>query len=184
MPAFPERHAEESAKAYDALCRYCELGAQRSLHKLRQSIGKSPAYIRQLERWSSAHDWQRRVLDYDRRAAQEHAAAVDSARYADIERLRRDALEDAHTLRTIGRSGAKLVLERLERLDSNAIESQHLSSLLGAISRILSAAIDLDAAALGVDAVLEHLDDDGDADENQSETSVRAVASDSSPSGR
>ena len=56
----------ESAKARAAYADYEAMGSDRSLAKLAAKYGKSPAYVRQLERWSQRYQWQARLKDYER----------------------------------------------------------------------------------------------------------------------
>ncbi len=53
-----ERQEGESSKAFEAFATYRDLGAQRSLAKVGQILGKSTALM---ERWSRQHDWVARV---------------------------------------------------------------------------------------------------------------------------
>ena len=59
------RWSEESDTAYDRFMAYLKMGTGRSLDKVRQEYGKSTAYKRQLERWSSKYDWIDRATSYD-----------------------------------------------------------------------------------------------------------------------
>ncbi|MBZ0279413.1 MAG: hypothetical protein K8L97_01650 [Anaerolineae bacterium] len=60
------RQPTETAKAYHAFCFYRDLGAERSLVKVRNRCGKTAAYDRQIERWSAAYNWVARADAYDR----------------------------------------------------------------------------------------------------------------------
>lgn len=58
-----ERQPGERPRAYQAFAIYRELGAERSLRDTARMLGhRSPT---QVERWSSANDWSRRVAAYD-----------------------------------------------------------------------------------------------------------------------
>lgn len=57
-----ERLPEESTEAFEAFKEYRDMGAERSLAKVGQSLGKSTALM---ERWSSTHDWVKRVTAWD-----------------------------------------------------------------------------------------------------------------------
>src|SRR5262245_30913736 len=73
------RRPTDTPKSWQALCDYAAMGPERSLEKYRQITGKSPAFLRQLERWSVAHDWQDRVATYDETLALEERAAREAA---------------------------------------------------------------------------------------------------------
>jgi hypothetical protein len=70
---------EESAKAAAALHDYCLL-KDRSLASLAQKYGKSTAYVRQLERWSSQYQWVARAAAYDAQQAQALEAVAQEER--------------------------------------------------------------------------------------------------------
>ena len=57
-----ERQEGESAKAYEAFAEYRDMGAERSLAKVGQKVGKSK---RMMEKWSKAHNWVVRVEQWD-----------------------------------------------------------------------------------------------------------------------
>ena len=57
-----ERLPEESTEAFEAFREYRDMGAERSLAKVGQALGKSTALM---ERWSSTHDWVKRVNAWD-----------------------------------------------------------------------------------------------------------------------
>jgi len=67
---------EETPKSAAAFYEYCLLGADRSLAKLAQKLGKSTAYIRCLETWSSHNRWQERVREYDAEQARFQGEAI------------------------------------------------------------------------------------------------------------
>lgn len=61
-----DQYTDETDKAYHRFSVYLELGAERSLDKTRQELGKSSGYIRQLETWCSKYDWVERAAAFDR----------------------------------------------------------------------------------------------------------------------
>ena len=61
-----QRQLNESARAYRAFCIYRDMGADRSLVKVRQSLSKKSGYDRQIAEWSSRHHWVERVAAYDK----------------------------------------------------------------------------------------------------------------------
>jgi hypothetical protein len=89
-----ERQPNETLRAFGAFCIYRDLGADRSLSKVREKLGRRSGYDRQLQEWSSQYNWVYRVGKYD-----EH---LDELSIADFEQSllnrRRSilALEIAH----------------------------------------------------------------------------------------
>ena len=57
-----ERQPKESAQAYEAFAFYRDLGAERSLVKVRQEYGKN---LRLIERWSREWKWVERIRGWD-----------------------------------------------------------------------------------------------------------------------
>lgn len=57
-----ERQPEETAKAYEAFSIYRDMGAERSLAKVGQQLGKSK---KQMEKWSKKYSWVDRVETWD-----------------------------------------------------------------------------------------------------------------------
>ncbi len=57
-----ERRVRESAKAYAAFSSYRDMGSDRSLQKVAQSLSKSLTLVK---RWSSEHEWVERARAYD-----------------------------------------------------------------------------------------------------------------------
>lgn len=60
-----DRLEKETARAYRAFCVYRDMGAERSLSKVRDKLGKKSGYDRQLQEWSSQHRWVDRARAYD-----------------------------------------------------------------------------------------------------------------------
>ncbi len=63
--SWDRRVGTETPFGYNAFGEYLALGPARSLRALTRILGKKSGYVRQLERWSSDHDWQNRAADYD-----------------------------------------------------------------------------------------------------------------------
>ena len=57
-----ERQDGETAKAYEAFSEYRDMGAERSLAKVGQKLGKSKA---QMEKWSKKYSWVARAEQWD-----------------------------------------------------------------------------------------------------------------------
>src|SRR5688572_22023905 len=65
QPRLWDKRPDETDKAYKAFTDYIDLGPDRSHEKVRQRVGKSSGYIRQLEKWSSLYEWGLRATAYD-----------------------------------------------------------------------------------------------------------------------
>lgn len=57
-----ERQDGESAKAYQAFCKYLDMGEKRSIRAVAQQLGKSATLM---ARWSSTWHWPDRVGEYE-----------------------------------------------------------------------------------------------------------------------
>lgn len=62
MPELWERLESDTSKSYEAFCIYRDMGSKRSLERVGQALSKSKALM---DRWSSAHNWQARVIVWD-----------------------------------------------------------------------------------------------------------------------
>jgi hypothetical protein len=61
-----KRLPSDTDKSFEAFVLYRDMGASRSLEKLRQKLAKeSPNYKRVLQKWSSDFNWQERVAAFD-----------------------------------------------------------------------------------------------------------------------
>lgn len=94
---------QETPKAAAAFYEYCLLGGDRSLAKLAQKLGKTSAYTRCLETWSSQHSWQERVHQFDTEQAEWLA--------------KQQAAIIAEEKEKILRSGYALMHKRVQELD-------------------------------------------------------------------
>jgi hypothetical protein len=151
----PEQLPNESPRAYAAFAAYAEMGSQRSLEKVQQKYDKSTSYIRVLARWSAQHRWQERVREYDAAIAAERAELLRRQRAAEIERLRSDSQADAANLRKLARGLSYQLDQAIAHLETGDIEPRHMAGILRTIAQALETATNLDAAALGVDEVLQ-----------------------------
>lgn len=100
------RHPAESSKAHAALNDYAALGPGRSLARLAEATGKNAAYVRQLERWSSAYAWQERVAAHD-------AQLAERVRQAQAAEWERRAVEGRELGWSVGRAAVERALELL-----------------------------------------------------------------------
>lgn len=87
-----ERQTGESSKAYAAFCIYRDLGAERSIERVRREFAERGRKIsaKFLGRWSSKYDWVERARAYDdyldriRREAKEKEILEITERYGKV----------------------------------------------------------------------------------------------------
>lgn len=77
-----ERRENESSKAYDAFAKYRDMTKPRSIRKVAQELSKSGSLI---SRWSSEHEWVKRVDAWD--AEQDRIAR--QAQLEEIKKMRK-----------------------------------------------------------------------------------------------
>lgn len=155
-PEHPWDRIEPSPKAWRAFHLYREMGAARSIAKVREALGKPPGYTRLLEEWSQRYDWARRAQAWDthvadeahERTVQEHAAALREMQ----ERHRRQAEELQEALM----APVKEFVARLRRGDpqlTQDIGSLPAGSLLRIVvgtARVVPVAVQLERQARGL----------------------------------
>lgn len=61
-----EQWPDETDTAYQRFSVYLELGPERTQQKVVDKLGKSRGYEKQLQKWSSKHDWVARCREYDK----------------------------------------------------------------------------------------------------------------------
>jgi hypothetical protein len=98
-----ERQPTDTDKSYAAFCVYRDMGAQRSLEKLRQNLGKSKALM---EQWSKAHKWVDRATAYDTHLQSKHSERVAQVQIEVID----NAIGDYRAIR-------KAIAKRLQVLE-------------------------------------------------------------------
>jgi len=132
----PDRRASDTPRSYAALCDLAAMGPGRSLEKYRLTTGKSPAYLRQLERWSSDHDWMARLVAYDTSVVQS-----DDAARASVRAQRRAALEEAdwQTGSDLRARCAELLAEMPRFLRRTEVETRQNGELVKIITLALKA---------------------------------------------
>lgn len=99
-----EQTTKETAKAYAAFVEYCALGPARSLEKLAalyQTRTKPVPGISTIKLWSTQHNWQERVKQYDAERAEEKRIARERAREEAEERHAREAQEEQAAAREV-----------------------------------------------------------------------------------
>lgn len=131
---------DESAKAYQAFEVYRDMGADRSLERVGQLLGKSTVTV---ERWSTANDWQARVRAFDEAAA---AKAADKA------------LEDAASVRARQAAHAKAIqlraMQKIATMDPGDMS-------MAEATRAWQVGAEAERKALGLADRVEHSGPDG-----------------------
>lgn len=106
MPARAwDRLPAESTAAYDAFCRYVELGPDRTFSRAQAATGKTALLLR---RWSHDHNWPGRAADYD--------ARVPGSAAANLPKPVRGAPRKQHTWEDRKRVSAERAYQRAQRL--------------------------------------------------------------------
>lgn len=104
-----ERLPEESTEAFEAFKTYRDMGAERSLAKVGEKLGKSTALM---ERWSARHEWVKRAQAWDdeaeRQAAQKQLKDIANARARQRKQAVKMQLKALQLLESIQEGDAKL----------------------------------------------------------------------------
>lgn len=93
-----QRQPNETAIAYKAFGVYRDMGAERSLSKVREKLGRKSGYERQLQEWSSQHGWVERAAAYDRQLEERMAAEFEESLIARRRKLLEQEVKDADAL--------------------------------------------------------------------------------------
>ena len=122
-----DQSPKETAKAHAAFVEYCAMGPGRSIRKLAESDQQHIKSVSLLLKWSSEHNWQERVKQYDTERAEERRLARERAR----EEMELRQAEEAREDQILARRELRLLAEK-HRLGSmpavqylkNAIEAE------------------------------------------------------------
>ncbi len=171
-----KRRPDETIKAFESFSIYLRLGRKRSYARVLAESGRPPGYIRQVERWSSTHQWVARAEAFDTWLLEQRLAEIpklaDQTRLLVARRVRNLAkslcdigdgtIEDAPPSRVAaireafavtGVSGPKKV--EVTGKDGKAIQAEHTHTGLVEVDDANAAdAIRRLAAAGALDAVL------------------------------
>lgn len=160
----------ESARAHEMRVAYATMGPGRSLEKLRQKYGKSAAYIRQLEEWSSQYGWVESARQYDEQQVFLTIQEASASYRRDLEAHREKAMRAGSDLFTVAQAllvqcGRAIRGERIEGKDGKTyvIPAMELTpSTLATVTRAMTTALDLEAHALRIAELLPRLTDESD----------------------
>lgn len=149
-----DQRPDESAKAFAAFKLYCEQGSNRALREVARKLRKS---LTLLGRWSSQHDWAKRVRSYDAhidataKAAEEAALKSDSTKWANRQRsLREKDYAAAEALRAKAKEMLAYPLTTKRSQDGLTI-IQPTKWTLADVPRMLDIASRLERLACGVE---------------------------------
>lgn len=159
----------ESPAAVAAYAAYlAQPQGKRSLRRLAEELGRSPAYARQLERWSTAHGWQARVAAHDAKVIASAQETRDKSRQLALAELQRGAIvaarymvqliEDQRVLPIMDRQGQPVTVpvlgpdgRQLHDADGKPISEPALRPMVRASTKVEAAKHLL--GCLGVDRV-------------------------------
>lgn len=111
-----ERQPKEGIQAFEAFCKYLELGEERSINRVAQELHKSHALI---GRWSATWDWQERVREYEAdQRLNELKAAQKKAK-----KMRERQIQESMILQ-------KKAMEALDRLDVSKLSAKDILGYL------------------------------------------------------
>jgi hypothetical protein len=128
-----ERQDNESGPAYEAFVRYRDQGRDRSVRRVAQESNKDPSLI---GRWSSTHDWVRRVSAYDRHLDARRREAREDAI---LEMERRQATQLAAAAQALTQP-VRAFLERIQRVRDEG-EDPFASLSLSELQRMAIASV-------------------------------------------
>ena len=136
----------ETSKAYLTFCHYRDLGSERSLRKLVQTLNKTPTYLRQLAHWSKKHHWPERVEAYDFHLLEKERQAFEDQLVKRRLELKQNELQVSKQLFT---QANKILLETTNTpIDGENISSTFLYNLTVKVPRMLEAASKIGRRAL------------------------------------
>lgn len=123
-----QRREKETTVAFEAFVCYRDMGANRSLAKVAEKLGKSETLM---QRWSGQHEWVNRAADFDGHLDEEVVDAQEKARREMAERHAK-----------LAQAALTRVAQRLGDLDPEDLKP-------GDIARILEVATKLERLSRG-----------------------------------
>lgn len=161
MPAW-DRTPNESDRAWAAFQIYLGLGPDRSFAETARRFGCSLSNVK--NHWCYKNNWASRACAYDKEVAREAIQArVDAAREAaqdsEIRIMREEVSAGLESLKALlGHAHTKL-LERLDNMVPEEIPPSSIPGFMRAIAHVQSAVTNERASLLGLDRVLEAIED-------------------------
>lgn len=120
-----ERQEGETARAFEAFCKYRDMGPDRSLRKVVQALNKNLTTIAE---WSSKYDWVKRVASWD--AEQDRIARQQQLQ--DIKKMRKRHAALASTMLI----KAATALQQLPPEEISASEISRMVDIASKLERI------------------------------------------------
>lgn len=121
-----ERQEGETPRSFEAFCVYRDMGLDRSHEKVGERLSKSTALI---SRWSSKHDWVKRVTAWDDEQDRKEREAAEKQRLKDIKDMRKRHA-DLATAMLVKSARA------LQRLPEDEIKAGDISRMVDTASRL------------------------------------------------
>lgn len=119
-----DRHDNETGPAWEAFQAYRDAGPGRTLKATTEATGRAPATHRQLELWSSKHDWVARVAAWDRHVDQAVQARLAKDR---VERAVKQA-DLGRALQGVASKGLRKLADQLDK-DPKALRGHEVAHL-------------------------------------------------------
>lgn len=156
-------NGKETAKAYEAFVTYLELGRERTCARVAELLNLSPSAI---ERYSKLYNWQERAAAWDADQVRERFRDVREERDEE-HRAKLLAFRDLQERRAEGMGKAvdlllELTTAKLTELkETNTLPGEQvLDRLLRTMAALAETASNMQAAALGIDDLVEVLDEE------------------------
>ena len=152
------RLENESSRAYEMRIRYVTMGPSRSIDKVGLQSGdkRAAGYI---QRWSVQFDWAATARAWDDQRAAEVAAQAAEDYRKGIEDYRKRYGGSGKALQNIAAVYMQKLSQRIKDLDSSEITPGRLALDVRTVASALQVAGDLEAHALGIDRLLQQLDE-------------------------
>ncbi len=147
-----EQQPSDTTKSFAAFVIYRDLKEERSTAKVAKHLGRAWGTIQQ---YATRHNWVQRAADYDAYLDQQYRAIAEERHIEDL-KLFREKMRDL-AIRT-QEAAQKLTQRGLERLERRYDEAPGtIASQLRAAAALGELALNQEAAALGIDDLLQRL---------------------------
>jgi hypothetical protein len=137
-----DRLTGESTAAFSAFCQYRDMGAERSLVKVGQQLGKSRALM---ERWSAAWNWVGRVWEFDVAEAERTREQLSRDRLA----MRRRQVRLGIAMQSVASYGLRELQQKVER-------GERLDLTVDEIVNLMRVGAELERRAVGEEKDSQH----------------------------
>lgn len=117
-----ERREDESTKAFEAFCKYRDMGIQRSVRKVARELSKSETLM---ARWSTTYDWVDRAAAWD----SEQDRIARQQQLEDIKKMRKRHAGLANTM-------LLKAAEALQHLQPDEVKATDISRMVDIASRL------------------------------------------------